>query len=122
VCLVHWTLRYAEITASLRISSSIPVALKPVRKTSSSIASLVSSRQFRPIFSIYVNELNSQSDKGALNVRWLKCCDGRAARWGGFFVDTVTRENNCYILMVTGSVSVKLRADSAGRTISLSPV
>jgi hypothetical protein len=49
-------------------------------------------------------------------------CDGRAARWGGFFVDPVTRENNCYILMVTGSVSVKLRADSAGRTISFSPV
>jgi hypothetical protein len=32
-----------------------------------------------------------------------------------FFVDAVTRENNCYILMVTGSVSVKLRADSAPR-------
>ena len=41
---------------------------------------------------------------------------------GGFFVDVVTRENNCYILMLTGSVSVKLSADSAGRTISSSPV
>jgi hypothetical protein len=51
----------------------------------------------------------------------LEICDGRAARWGGFLWMWVT-ENNCYILMVTGSVSVKLRADSAGRTISLSAV
>jgi hypothetical protein len=41
---------------------------------------------------------------------------------GAAFSWKVTRENNCYILIVTGSVSVKLRADSAGRTISFSPV
>jgi hypothetical protein len=34
----------------------------------------------------------------------------------------VTRENNYYILMVRGSVSLKLSMDSAGRTISFSPV
>ena len=48
--------------------------------------------------------------------------EGRAARCGVAFLWTVTRENNCYIFMVTGSVSMKLRADSAGRTISFSPV
>jgi hypothetical protein len=52
------------LAASLRISSST-LAHKPFRNTASSVASLVSSRQFRPIFSIYVNDLNSQSDKGA---------------------------------------------------------
>src|SRR5438445_7552555 len=41
---------------------------------------------------------------------------------GGSFVDAVTCENERYILMVTGSVSLKLRADSAGRTISFAPV
>ena len=34
----------------------------------------------------------------------------------------VTRENNYYILMVRGSVSLKLSMDSAGKTISFSPV
>jgi hypothetical protein len=46
---------------------------------------------------------------------------GRAAAarlcCGGLVVRTIA-----YILMLTGSVSVKLRADSAGRTISFSPV
>ena len=61
------------LAASVCVSSSTTVARKPVRKTSRSVASPVNSKQFRTIFSIYVNDLNSQSDKGALNVRWLKC-------------------------------------------------
>src|SRR6266481_8255387 len=47
------------LAASRRISSSTLVALKQVRKTSSSVASLVSSRQFRDIFSIYLNGAES---------------------------------------------------------------
>src|ERR1700730_2938270 len=45
----------------------------------------------------------------------------RAAR-AAFVWTWVTREICCYILTVRGSVSWKLRADSAGRTISFSPV
>jgi hypothetical protein len=41
---------------------------------------------------------------------------------GGFFWLWLTRQTYCYILMVRGSVSLKLRVDSAGRTISFSPV
>lgn len=40
---------------------------------------------------------------------------------GGFSLG-VAVEFTCYCLIVRGSVSVKLRADSAGRTISFSPV
>jgi hypothetical protein len=77
--------------ASRRISSSTLVALKQVRKTSSSVASLVSSRQFRPIFPINVNELNSQSDKGALHVRSGLNFAKSALVWATFLWTWVTR-------------------------------
>jgi hypothetical protein len=48
--------------------------------------------------------------------------EGRAAQWGGFTLDVGNSETCCYILMVRGSVSLKLSADSAGRMISFSPV
>ena len=44
------------------------VALKPARITSSSVMSLVSSRQVRPIFSIYANELDSQSERRCIRL------------------------------------------------------
>ena len=48
--------------------------------------------------------------------------EGRAARWGGFPLAVGHLVRCCYFLMVRGSVSLKLRVDSAGRTISLFPV
>ena len=79
------------LAASLRISSSTLGALKQVRKTSSSVASLVSSRQFRDIFSIYVNELNSQSDKDALHVRSGFNFEKSRRVWVAFLWTWVTR-------------------------------
>src|SRR5882724_2981165 len=111
------------LRASVRISSSTFVVLKPVRMTSSSVASLVSSRQLRPIFSIYANELDSQSDGGALNVRGVLNFAMEEPPGGAAFLWLwVAREMFGYILTVRGSVSLKLRAVSAGRTISFSPV
>src|SRR5437660_12876612 len=58
------------LAASVRSSSPICAALKLVRITSSSIASLVSSRQPKPIFSIYAKDLGSQSDGGTQDGRF----------------------------------------------------
>src|SRR5438445_1609070 len=57
------------LEASVRSSSPIRAALKVVRMTSSSAASPVSSRQPKPIFSIYANDLDSQSDGGTQDGR-----------------------------------------------------
>jgi hypothetical protein len=63
--------------------------LKLVRMTSSSVTSLVSSRQFKPIFSIYANKSNSQSDGGASNLRVvLNLAMGKAVRLDGFLPAT----------------------------------
>jgi hypothetical protein len=50
-------------------------------------------------------------------------CERRAAQVGGFpFGWGWPVELTCYCLMVRGSVSLKLRVDSAGKTTSFSPV
>src|SRR5712691_9026792 len=47
-----------------------------------------------------------------------KVSGGRASGGAAFVWPWVTRETHCYILTVSGLVNLKLRADSAGRTIS----
>jgi hypothetical protein len=102
------------LATSVHISSSTLVAQKPVRKVSNNVASLVSNKQFRRIFSIHVNEPNSQVTK----VHWKLTMQEHAHFCDG----GVAPENNRYILMVRGALSLKVSMDSAGRTISFSPV
>jgi len=72
----------------VRSSSPICAALKLVRITSSSIASLVSSRQPKPIFSIYANDLDSQSDGGTQDGRF-DVIESRGIRRGEYSLQIV---------------------------------
>jgi hypothetical protein len=68
------------LAASVRSSIPIRAALKLFRITSSSIASPVSSRQPKPIFSIYANDLDSQSDGGTQDGRF-DLLESRGTQW-----------------------------------------
>jgi hypothetical protein len=49
-------------------------------------------------------------------------CEGEPPGGAALLGDGVAGEIYCYRLMVRGAVSLKLSVDSAGRTISFSPV
>ena len=94
------------LAASVRSSRSTLAALKPVRMTFNSVASLVKSKQLSPIFSMYAHDLDSQSDGGILGLAFLISPPhqfrSRVARFCAGRVTLTDREREVLEMLVVG--------------------